>query len=64
VSRPAIAESLAVLWMAGLSAVQWFVTSPGRITGGEFRIIALAAVPALVVVLSARWVDNGRRDPW
>lgn len=53
-----------VVFVAALSAVQWFGTSPGRITYAEVRLLILAAIPALVAVLSARWVDDGRRNRW
>jgi hypothetical protein len=61
VRRPSIAIGLAVLWMAGLSAVQWFVTSPGVTTDVEWHLMLLSSVPALTIVLSANWVDAGRR---
>jgi hypothetical protein len=57
-----IAQSLAVLWMVRLSAVQWFVTSPHIYTFIEWRVCLLLSVPSLTVVLSARWIDAGRRD--
>lgn len=60
-NRPALAIGLAVLWMAGLLAVQFFVTSPGRTTDTEWHLMLLSSVPALTVVLSAHWVDAGRR---
>jgi hypothetical protein len=62
VSRPAIAEGLAVLWMVGLSAVQWLVNSPHIYTEVEWHVMLLFSVPSLTVVLSAHWVDAGRHD--
>jgi hypothetical protein len=53
---------LSVLFVVAISAVQRFVTTPGRITYGEFRLLILAAIPAMVTIVSAFWVDNGRRD--
>jgi hypothetical protein len=61
VSRPEVAIGLAVVSIAGLSAVQWTVTSPGVLTEVEWHTLLLCSVPALVVVLSAYWVDDGRR---
>jgi hypothetical protein len=62
VSRPGVAIALSVLFVVGVLAVQRFVTSPGRITYGEFRLLVLAAVPALVTIASAFWVNDGRRN--
>jgi hypothetical protein len=61
VNRPAVAIALAVLWMAGLLAFQWFVTSPGRTTDAEWHVMLLSSVPAFTIVLSAHWIDAGRR---
>lgn len=60
-SRPAVAIGLAVLWMAGLLAFQWFVTSPGRTTDAEWHVMLLSSVPAFTIVLTASWMDAGRR---
>jgi hypothetical protein len=62
VSRPAVAITLSVLAMAGLLYVQWFVTSPGVTTDVEWHVMLLCSAPALTTVLSAYWVDAGRRD--
>jgi hypothetical protein len=50
-----------VAFIAGVSAVQWLLTSPGQITYGECRLLILAGIPALVTILSAYWINNGRR---
>jgi hypothetical protein len=47
VTRPGTALALAVLGLAGLLAVQWFVTSPGRTTDTEWHVMLLSAVPRL-----------------
>jgi hypothetical protein len=62
VSRPGVAITLSVLFVLAVSAIQRYVTSPGRTTYGEFRLLVLAGIPALVTIASAFWVDNGRRD--
>jgi len=62
VTRAGVAVLLSVLFVLGISAVQQFVTSPGRTTDLEFRTILLASIPALVTIASAFWVNNGRRD--
>jgi hypothetical protein len=62
VSRPAVAVLVSVVFVLAVSAVQWLVTSPGRITYGECRLLILAGVPALVTTLSAAWIDDARRD--
>jgi hypothetical protein len=64
VTRPGTALALAVLGLAGLLAVQWFVTSPGRTTDTEWHVMLLSAVPAFTTVLSAHWIADGRRDRW
>jgi hypothetical protein len=61
VSRPAVAVLVSVAFVSGVSAVQWLITSPGQITYGECRLLILAGIPALVTILSAYWIDNGRR---
>lgn len=66
-SRPGIAIALSVLFVLAVSAAQWRITSPGEITDAEFRLLALASVPAMVAILSAYWVDAGRKsreDGW
>lgn len=57
--RRFIARAVAVLFAGGVSLVQWLVTSPGVVTYGEFRLLTLAAIPALVAIALARWVDAG-----
>jgi hypothetical protein len=52
---------LAVLFTAAVSVVQWVVTSPGVVTDLEFRMLLLAAGPALTAVAFARWVDAAER---
>jgi hypothetical protein len=66
VSRATLAIVLALALFFAVAAVQWFVTSPGGVTYGEFRLMLLAAVPAATVVLSAYWVSDGRtnREDW
>lgn len=54
--------ALSVLLVVTISAVQLFVTTPGRTTYGEFRLLVLAAIPAMVAIVSAFWVNDGRRD--
>jgi hypothetical protein len=61
-SRPAVAIVLSVLLVFAVAAAQWRLTSPGVVTDAEFRLLALASVPALVTILSAYWVDAGRRN--
>lgn len=53
----------AVIVVVVLGVVQWLVTTPGIITYAEFRLMILAGTVALIVVLSARWVDEGP-DRW
>jgi hypothetical protein len=62
VTRSSMAIWTAVSALAAVSAVQWWVTSPGVITYAEMRLIVLAGIPAMVTVISARWVENGRRN--
>lgn len=61
-NRPAVAIALSVLLVFAVASIQWLVTSPGGITGTEFRLLLLAAIPAMVAILSAYWVDAGRRS--
>lgn len=49
------------LLLAGLMAVQWWVTSPADVTYTEFRLMLLAAGVALPVTLCARWIDAAPR---
>lgn len=60
--RSAIAISIAPALVIAVWAIQWFVTTPGRTTYGEFRLLTLVSIPALVTILSAAWIDNGRRS--
>lgn len=60
-SRPAAAIVVALNLVCAVAAAQWFLTSPGIVTYGEFRLLILAAVPSMVTILSAWWVDAGRR---
>ncbi len=59
--RPTLAMVAALLAVAGLLAAQLFLFSPGKTTYGEFRLLTLAAIPALTIIASAHWVDGGRR---
>lgn len=61
-TRPGVSTAVSVLLVVGIAAVQRFVTSPGRITYAEFRLLLLAAIPAMVTIVSAYWVNDGRRD--
>jgi hypothetical protein len=60
-SAGSVAVSLAPLAVVAVWLVQSFVTSPGVITDREWHAMLLTAIPALTVVLSAHWVDAGRR---
>jgi len=62
VTRPAVAGLAATAAYLALAYVLWFEHTPGMVSYGEFRFLLLAAVPALTVILSASWVDAGRRD--
>lgn len=53
----AVVYVAAVLFTASVAGVQWAWTSPGVVTDLEFRTLLLAAIPALVAVAFARWVD-------
>jgi hypothetical protein len=61
-SRPAVAIALSVFALDGVLLVQWFVTSPGVTTDVEWHVMLLCSVPAMTTVLSAYWVNAGRRD--
>lgn len=62
-NRPAIAaRCISVLLVAGVSSVQWLVTTPGTITFVEWRVILLLGGVALIVTLSAGWVGRGTPD--
>jgi hypothetical protein len=62
ISRAVVAMWSAVLALVALMGVQWFVTTPGMVTDRELHTMMLAAIPAMTVVLSAFWVDAGRRE--
>jgi hypothetical protein len=59
--RPTLSMLAALFAVAGLLAAQLFLFTPGVTTYGEFRLLTLAAIPALTIIVSARWVDGGRR---
>lgn len=68
VARPALsgwrlfaATWTPVLLLAGVWAIQWYVTSPGETTYVEFRLMLLACGVALPITLSARWIDAAER---
>lgn len=72
VDRPALTgwRLIAATWgpaagLAGLWAVQWFVTSPRETTYVEFRLMLLASGVLLPIVLCARWIyaAERREDP-
>lgn len=60
-TRAGVAIALGVLSMVGLLAVQWLVTTPRRVTDTEWHIMLLSSIPAFTIVLSAYWVEGGRR---
>lgn len=62
-NRPAIvARCVSVAAVAGVSTVQWVVTTPGLITFVEWRALLLLGGVALIVTLSASWVSRGTHD--
>lgn len=67
-ARPALTgwRLVAATWgpaclLAGLWAVQWWVTSPHETTYTEFRLMLLAAGVLVPIVLCARWIDAAPR---
>ena len=72
VARPALTgwRLFAATWgpalaLAGVWALQWFVTSPGETTYTEFRLTLLLAGVLLPFTLCARWIyaADRRHDP-
>lgn len=70
VARPSLTgwRLIAATWgpalaLAGLWAVQWFVTSPHETTYVEFRLMLLASGVLLPIVLCARWIYAAERRP-
>lgn len=71
-ARPALTgwRLLAATWgpalaLAGVWALQWFVTSPRETTYTEFRLMLLLAGALLPFTLCARWIYAAERkaDP-
>ncbi len=69
-ARPALTgwRLVAATWagpllLAGMWAVQWWVTTPRETTYTEFRLILLGAGLLLPVTLCARWIDAAERKP-
>lgn len=59
-NRPAVAaRCISLATVAGVSFVQWRITTPGTITFVEWRAILLLGGVALIVTLSATWVSRG-----
>lgn len=61
-SRPGLTILASLALVFGVFFVQRRVTSPGVTTYAELRILTLVAIPALVAILSAYWVDAARRE--
>ncbi len=58
--RRAVVRAVLVLSALVVTAVQWWVTSPGVVTDLEFRTLLLVSAPALAAILSLAWVESGR----
>ncbi len=59
-SRPVVTIAVCVLLVAAVVVLQVRVTSPGVLTYAEARLLTLAAVPAIVTIACAFWIEDGR----
>jgi hypothetical protein len=63
ITRAGVAIVLSVGAVFGLAYAQWFVLTPGMVSDAEWHLLLLVGGNALIITLSAQWVDNGRRRP-